>query len=74
MRDPHGFDYNQPNRDALVGIYVEASDLGLGTPAVELPASRDKAVVRAPVEQLFGITLSVDDDDMAVQPSRTPQA
>jgi hypothetical protein len=74
MRNAHGFDYNQPNRDALVGIYVEGSDLGSGTPTVELPASQEKPVVLAPVEQLFGITVSVDDDDRAAQPSRTHEA
>jgi hypothetical protein len=74
MRNPPGFDYNQPSRDALSGIYVEVSDSGPGTPPAELPASQKQRVVPAPVEQLFGITLSVDDDDPAERPSRTPQA
>lgn len=74
MRNPHGFDYNQPSRDALAGIYVEVSDSGAGTPTAELPASQEKPVVLAPVEQLFGIILSVVDDDTAERPSRTPSA
>lgn len=74
MRNSHRFDYNQPSRDSLAGIYVEASDFGRGTLPAELPASQDKAVALAPVEQLFGITMSVDDDDTAAQHSRTPQA
>lgn len=74
MRNLHEFDYNQPSRDALAGIYVEGSDLVRGTPTAELPASREKAVVLAPVEQLFGITVSVDDGDTVTQHSRMPQA
>jgi hypothetical protein len=74
MPNPHGFDYNQPSCDALAGIYVEGSDAGPGTPAAEVPASPKKPVGRAPVEQLFGITLSVDDEDSTKRPSRTPQA
>jgi hypothetical protein len=71
MHNPHGFDYNQPNRDALTGIYVEVSDSVSGTPAAKLPASQEKPVI-AQVEQLFGLTISVN-DDTAERPSRTRQ-
>lgn len=74
MRNPHGFDYHQPSRDALAGIYVEGSDASPGTLPAEVPASQEKPVGRAPVEQLFGITLSVDDEDVAERPSRAPEA
>ena len=71
MHNPHGFDYNQPSWDAQAGIYVEVSDSVPGTPAAELSASQEKPVI-AQVEQLFGLTISVD-DDTAERPSRTPQ-
>lgn len=74
MRNPHAFDYNQPSHDALAGIYVEVSDFGPGVPTAELPASQEKPAVLAPVEQLFGITVSVEDDDTAARSSRAPQA
>lgn len=70
MRNPHGFDYNHPSRDALAGIFVEGSDFGRGTSTVELPASQEKPVALVLVEQLFGITLSVEDDDTDAQSSR----
>ena len=73
MRNPVGFDYNQPNRDSLVGVFVEAIDLDRDISTLELPANHEKSGVRLPVEQLFGITLSLLDDDTAVQHSRMPQ-
>lgn len=62
MRNPHGFDYHQPNRDTLAGVYLEVSDLDPETPPAESPASQEKPVLLSPVEQLFGITVSVEDD------------
>jgi hypothetical protein len=55
------FDYCQPSRDALAGIYVEVTDSARGTPAAELPAKQDRLVVSNQVQQLFGLTVSVDD-------------
>jgi hypothetical protein len=73
MRNPQAFDYNQPSRDALAGIYVEVSDGHPDTRGAELSASQEKPAV-AQVEQLFGLTLSVDDADSVQRPSWTPQA
>lgn len=73
MRNPHEFDYTQPSHDALVGIYVEGNDFVPGVPTAELPASQEKPVVPALLEQLFGITVSVEDDDTAARSSRAPQ-
>jgi hypothetical protein len=72
MHNSHGFDYNQPSRDALAGIYVEVRDSVPRTPVAELPASQEKPVIDQ-VEQLFGLTISAD-DDMAERPSRTLRA
>ena len=73
MHHPHGFDYDQPSRDALAGIYVEVSDCACGTPPAEVPASQEKPAV-AQMEELFGLTLSVDDGDTAGRISRARQA
>jgi hypothetical protein len=72
MGHPHGFDYNQPSCDTLAGIFVEATDSV--TAADELPTRQEKRVRPAQVEQLFGHTLTVEDDNTAERPRRTAQA
>jgi hypothetical protein len=49
------------------------SDSGPGLPTAEVPASQEKLVGLAPAEQLFGITMSVDDEDTVERPSRRPK-
>lgn len=72
MPDSQGFDYNQPSRDALAGIYVEVSDSAAEMPAALLPGAQEEPVALAQVERLFGLTVSVDDENLAERPSRTP--
>lgn len=70
MRSSQDFNYHQPSPDALAGIYVEASDSDAETLPLELPMRQEKPSMAAQLEQLFGVTLSVD-DEMAEQPRRT---
>ena len=69
MRNPQGFDYDQPSRDALAGIYVEVGDSAAET--AKLRAGQERPVVVAEMERLFGLTLTVDDENTAERPSRT---
>ena len=71
MRNSNEFDYDEPSRDTLAGIYVEVTDsidedvAGSGTagqPATPVPAPRP--------EDLYGFTLSVDDRMAAERSSR----
>ena len=53
------FDYDQPTRDSLAGIYVEASD-----EALEQAGGVDTGSARQSAPQpaaLFGLTLTADD-------------
>lgn len=64
MPTSQDFTYDQPTRDALAGIYVEASD---GTPGVSahVSAAGPREPVGQPLprpEALFGLTLTVVDD------------
>jgi hypothetical protein len=59
MRSTQVFDYDQPTRDSLAGIYVEASD-----EALEQVGSADSGSACQTSPQpaaLFGLTLTVDD-------------
>jgi len=49
---PQEFDYDQPGRDALIGVYVEVSDSAPGASAAEVPASQEKSVAHE-AERLF---------------------
>lgn len=73
MRNPQGFDYNQPSPDALAGIYVEVNDFAGETSAGEGGAGVVESVALAQVEQLFGLTLTVGDKLSAERLSQTPQ-
>jgi hypothetical protein len=73
MQNPPGFDYNQPSRDTLAGIYVEGSDSAAAHPAAEMPAGQGGQVTPDQTERLFGVTLTVDDENPADRPNRTPQ-
>ncbi len=61
MGNLQAFDYDQPTRDSLAGIYVEASDEaleqvgGVDTGPVGRPAP--------PLAALFGLTLTVDESE-----------
>jgi hypothetical protein len=64
MPDSEQFDFDRPSRDTLAGIYVEASDAsadGCSPPARRGP----DAAVEA--ERLFGITVTVSDQDSAAR-------
>lgn len=71
MHNPQDFDYNQPSRDALAGICVEVSD---GPAEVPSSTGQEGPVVVAQLERLFGLTLTVDDENTAERPNRTPRA
>ncbi len=55
MANTQPFDYAQPTRDSLAGIYVEATD----EPSAQ--ASRVEPAGASPSEALFGLTQTVDD-------------
>jgi hypothetical protein len=63
MRDLRDFDYDQATPDALAGIYVEACDNVDGHVADQDTSVRVPRVIQAPPrpEELFGLTLTVDD-------------
>ena len=61
------FDFSQPSRDTLFGIYVEASDLAT-TPVAETPIGEAGKTSLCQVEQLFGITMTVSDENTANRP------
>jgi hypothetical protein len=64
------FDYDQPTRDSLAGIYVEASDEELEQAG---GADTEFAGQSAPLPTaLFGLTLTVDDSTNAKQSNVRP--
>ena len=70
MGNSQVFDYDQPTRDSLAGIYVEASD-----EAVEQAGGVDTGCVgQSALEPaaLFGLTLTVDDGANAKQSNARP--
>jgi hypothetical protein len=72
MPNPHDFDYNQPSLDSLAGIYVEACDPVAGDVANESPAVQVPNIQAPPrLDELFGLTLTVEDGITAEQTSRT---
>jgi hypothetical protein len=65
MGNSKDFDYDQPTRDTLAGIYVEASDERLEpTGGVDTGSAAQLAPQAA---ALFGLTLTVDDRANAKQ-------
>ena len=66
MRNSQGFDYKQPTRDALAGIYVEVSDSAAENPAAE----PNMSPVPPQVDTLFGLTVTVDDENTAERSNR----
>jgi hypothetical protein len=63
------FDYDQPTRDSLAGIYVEASDEALEQAGgVDTSAGRSVPQPAA----LFGLTLTADDSANAKQSNARP--
>jgi hypothetical protein len=58
MPDSQGFNYEQPGRDTLTGIYVEVSDSGARTHG-ELTEREAKPLLQ--MQRLFRLTLSVVD-------------
>lgn len=66
MGNSQAFDYDQPTRDSLAGIYVEASDEVLKQAGgVDTGSARQSAPLPA---ALFGVTLTADDSANAKQP------
>jgi len=64
------FDYDQPTRDSLAGIYVEASDEALQQAGgVDTGSAGQSAPQPA---ALFGLTLTVDDSANAKQSNARP--
>jgi hypothetical protein len=71
MENTQVFDYDQPTRDSLAGIYVEASD-----EALEQTGGVDSMVASQSAPQsaaLFGLTLTADDSTNA-RDSNVPSA
>ena len=68
------FDYNQPTRDTLAGILVEASDSASGK-SVSPGTTMQQSVGQAPPrrEDLFGFTVTVDDNSTTEKSSSTSQ-
>jgi hypothetical protein len=73
MRNSPAFDYDQPSRDALAGIYVEVCDPIAGDVADKDTAMQVPCDTQAPPqpEELFGLTLTVDDGMPAEQTNRS---
>ncbi len=70
MKQKLGFDYDQPTRDTLAGIYVEASDEALEqTGSAEMPSGGQSVPQQA---ALFGLTLDFDDSANAKQSDGRP--
>jgi len=59
MKNPPIFDYDQPTRDSLAGIYVEASDEALEPAGGVNSGPTGRLASRAAT--LFGLTLTADD-------------
>jgi hypothetical protein len=64
------FDYDQPTRDSLAGIYVEASDEVLEHPGGVDTGPAGQSTLRSAA--LFGLTISVDDSANAQQSNAQP--
>ena len=59
MGNSQVFDYDQPTRDTLAGIYVEASDEALQPAgAIDTGSARQSAPQPAAI---FGLTVTADD-------------
>jgi hypothetical protein len=65
MGNPQVFDYNQPSRDTLAGIYVEWDDEDGGE-------SPSRVMSEAQSLALFGLTLTVDDRANSKQSAPPP--
>ena len=65
MGNSQVFDYNQPSRDTLAGIYVEWNDEGGG----EAPS---RVMSEAQSVALFGLTLTFDDRANSKQSAQPP--
>ncbi len=74
MSSSRGFDYDQPSRDALAGINLQVSDSAPAIPPGDSISTPNKPVVPGQMERLFGLTLSVDDDNAGEKFGRTPRA
>jgi hypothetical protein len=70
MGNSQVFDYDQPTRDSLAGIYVEASDEALEQAGGVDIESADQSAQQAAA--LFGLTLTVDDGANAKQSNARP--
>ena len=64
------FDYEQPTRDSLAGIYVEASDQVLDQAGGVDPGTAGPLAPQPGA--LFGLTLTVDDSANAKQSNARP--
>jgi hypothetical protein len=64
------FDYDQPTRDTLAGIYVEASDEALAQATGVDPGSAGQPAPQPAA--LFGLTLTADDSASAKQSNARP--
>ncbi len=70
MRNSQVFDYDQPTRDSLAGLYVEASDEALEQAGRVDTASAGQLAPQPAA--LFGLTLSADDSANAKQSKAQP--
>ena len=70
MENSQVFDYDQPTRDSLAGIYVEASDETL-EPAGGVDTGSAGQSAPQPAA-LFGLTLTADDSANAKQSNARP--
>ena len=70
MGNSQVFDYDQPTRDSLAGIYVEASDEALEQAGGVDTGSAGQSAPQ-PVA-LFGLTLTADDSANAKQSNARP--
>ncbi len=69
MENSRVFDYDQPSRDTLAGIYVEATDEALSQESCVDSCSAHQLALQAIA--LFGLTQTVDETakDSNVQPA-----
>ena len=70
MGNSQVFDYDQPTRDSLAGIYVEASDEALDQAGRVDPGSGSQLAPQSAA--LFGLTLTADDSANAKQADARP--
>src|ERR1700683_5348926 len=70
MGNSQVFDYDQPTRDSLAGIYVEASDEAFEHTGGVDPGSVGGSAPQAAA--LFGLTLTADDSANAKQCNARP--